>query len=58
MGKRVLERYLISGTILPPDKRREKSGKSYLLPVRLMVGLRFLVPSIGVRVPDGQQMKK
>ncbi len=26
-----------------------------VLPVRLMVGLRFLVPTIGVRVPDWQQ---
>ncbi len=30
----------------------------HTLPDRLMVGLRFLVPSIGVRIPVGQQQQK
>jgi hypothetical protein len=35
-----------------PAKRKE--GKEKILPIRLMVGLWFLVPAIGVRVPDRQ----
>lgn len=49
---------------MPPEKRRGVTAEASLpplpknkdpLPDRLMVGLRFLVPCIGVRVPVRQQ---
>jgi hypothetical protein len=34
---------------------QRQNVQTYTLPIRLMVGLWFLVPAIGVRVPDRQQ---
>jgi hypothetical protein len=60
-----LEKSPISGTIEQLRKTRILSSevsqsafkklKQESLPIRLMVGLWFLVPAIGVRVPDRQR---
>ena len=42
-------------SVLPLAEQVDQNNKT--LPVRLMVGLRFLVPTIGVRVPDRQLEK-
>ncbi len=50
----------VSHTFLPTtdywDETVTRTKENLILPVRLMVGLRFLVPTIGVRVPDRQHL--
>ena len=53
-----LESFTDCGNIVQRATKAIAIAALNTLPIRLMVGLRFLVPSIGVRVPDRQPTRE